>query len=278
MRAGGCVACHTDFESGGAPLAGGGAVESPFGTFYAPNITPHPADGIGSWGEADFVRAMRWGIGPTGASYYPAFPYPAYSGLARADLADMWAYLSGLEPVARPNRAHELDPPFGFRPVVFGWQFLFFSPRRGEPDPARSARWNRGAYLTRHLLHCGECHTGRNPLGGFVAGQDYAGHRGFASDEAGDRGTVPNITPHETGIADWSAGDIVWLLKTGFTPSGDDIQGDMAKLVRHGSSHLSDDDLAAVADFVLSLPPIDNPVRPRPMPAADDDESYDYDF
>ncbi len=216
---------------------------------------------------------MRWGIGPTGAPYYPAFPYTAYSGLTRADLADMWLYLRTLKSVDRPNRAHDLDPPFDFRPVNLGWQFLFFAPKRWTADPERDDRWNRGAYLSRHLLHCGECHTGRNALGGLVAGKDFAGHVGLP-----DEGSVPNITPHETGIADWSAGDIVWLLKTGFTPSGDDVQGTMAKLVTHGSSHLSDDDLAAVAAYVLSLPPIENRVRESSGEDTASNDEYDYDF
>ncbi len=243
--------------------------------FYAPNITPHETHGLGGWSEADFVRAMRWGLTPAGAPYYPAFPYPAYSALTSADLADMWAYLRALEPVDKANRRHELQAPFNLRAVNMGWRFLFFAPRPWTPDPERSARWNRGAYLSRHLLHCAECHTARNPLGGFVHGLDYAGHR-----QNPDGSSVPNITPHETGIADWSAGDIVWLLQTGFTPSGDDVQDTMAALVRHGSSHLAADDLAAVADYILSLPPIENAVRPRPEPSAgtSEDEDYDFDF
>lgn len=221
------------------------------------------------------MRAMRWGIAPNGAPYYPAFPYVAYSGLTRRDLADMWSYLSALEGVERPNRPHELAFPFGFRPLVMGWQFLFFAPRHWRAEAGRSERWNRGAYLSRHLLHCAECHTGRNPLGALASGMDYAGHKGIA-----DEGTVPNITPHETGIAGWSESDIVWLLKTGFTPEGDDVQGSMAALVRHGSSHLGDDDLGAVAEYVLSLPPIDNRVRGEPAETAAQgaDEDYDYDF
>lgn len=273
VRAGGCVACHTDVDGGGVPLAGGGEIESPFGVFRAPNLTPHPEDGIGAWEEADFLRAMRWGVGPAGAPYYAAFPYTAYSGLTRRDLVDMWRYLRTLAPVARANERHALRFPFNLRAANLGWQFLFFAPEPWTPDPRRSDRWNRGAYLARHLLHCGECHTGRNPLGGFVAGRDYAGHR-----EDTEGGTVPNITPHETGIGDWSESDIAWLLKTGLTPSGDAIQGTMAKLVEHGSSHLSDEDLAAVAAWVVSLPPVENRVREAAAAPAEADDEYDYDF
>lgn len=272
VRAGGCMACHTDTENEGARLAGGGAVESPFGTFYGSNLTPDHDTGLGGWTVTDFKRAMRRGISPKGKFYYPAFPYPAFGGLTDGDLADMWEYLRQLRPVKRPNRPHDLDFPFGLPPAALGWRLMFFTPKPWAPDPERSAQWNRGAYLGRHLLHCGECHTPRNALGARAAGRDYSGHAGPADD-----GPTPNITPHETGIADWSAGDLAWLLETGLAPSGDSVQGSMAKLVELGSSRLLDEDLAAVAEYVLSLPPIDNRVRAAPAGAGGDDD-YDYEF
>ncbi len=75
LRAGGCVSCHTDVKGGGRPLAGGRALKTPFGVFYSPNITPDEETGIGSWSDADFARALRHGIRPDGAHYFPAFPY-----------------------------------------------------------------------------------------------------------------------------------------------------------------------------------------------------------
>jgi mono/diheme cytochrome c family protein len=275
VRAGGCIACHTDVKNDGAPLAGGGSIETPFGTFFAPNLTPHAEHGLGAWSEADFTVAMTLGRAPNGGLYYPAFPYPAYSAMTRGDLADMWAYLQSLEAVDRPDAEHELAFPFSLRAVNLGWQLLFFKPQRWRADPDRSAKWNRGAYLARHFLHCGECHTPRNALGAKQVQRAYAGHR-----QTPDQSIVPNITSHQTGIADWSAGDIVWLLQTGFMPQGDDIQGEMALLVEHGSSHLTDEDLAAVADYILSLPPIDNRLRRETEAGAGDtdDDEFDYDY
>ena len=273
VRAGGCIACHTDVKGGGAPLAGGGAIETPFGTFYAPNLTPDRQFGIGRWQKTDFVAAMTRGRAPNGGLYYPVFPYPAYSGMTPRDLSDMWAYLRVVPPVDRPNTARTLAFPFSLRAVNLGWQALFFKPRPWRPEPKQTARWNRGAYLARHFLHCGECHTPRNRLGAKRIARAYAGHR-----QGPDGSTVPNITSHPTGIAGWSAGDVVWLLQTGFLPQGDDIQGEMALLVEHGSKHLTDEDLAAVADFILALPPINNLLKTEADAPTTDEEDYDYDF
>lgn len=272
VRAGGCVACHTDVKNDGPPLAGGGAIETPFGVFHAPNLTPDTEVGLGRWSEADFITAMTRGRAPNGGLYYPVFPYPAYSGMTRPDLADMWVYLRSVPPSDRPDKAHELAFPFSLRAVNLGWQALFFKPLPWRPDLKNSAVWNRGAYLARHFLHCGECHTPRNSFGAKRAARAYAGHRQGPEDT-----TVPNITPHRTGIADWSAGDIVWLLQTGFMPHGDDIQGEMALLVEHGSRHLTDQDLAAVADYILALPSIDNLLEAElAEPEPEDDYDYDY--
>lgn len=277
-RAGGCIACHTDFEGSGPPLAGGGKVETPFGIFYAPNLTPDPAHGLGRWSAKDFAAAMARGRAPNGGLYYPAFPYPAYSGMTAADIADLWAYLQALPAEPRADQAHDLAFPFNLRAANLGWQFLFFNPSTWQPDPSQSEAWNRGQYLTEHLLHCGECHTPRNPLGAKRIAQAYAGHK-----QGPDNSTVPNVTPHaETGIGDWSEGDIVWLLQTGFMPQGDDIQGEMKLLVEHGTSHMTADDLRAVATYLLALPPIENRVREPEAPIADEsdgeDDDYDYDF
>lgn len=274
-RAGGCFACHTDHAGGGPPLAGGGAVETPFGTLYAPNLTPSER-GLGRWRLRQFSDAMRRGRAPNGTRYYAAFPYAAYAGMSDADLSDLWAYLSSLAPVDRPNRPHDLAFPFNQRIATLVWQALFFRPRRFAPDPDRPPAWNRGAYLAEALLHCRECHTPRTLLGAPVDDLAYAGNRDWPRGK-----TVPNITPDRaTGIGGWSARDLVWLLKTGFKPDGNDVQGSMAELVEHATSHLSDEDLEAVATYVLSLAPIEYRVREKRRMSGENgrDDDYDYNF
>ncbi len=250
-RAGGCHACHKD--DGG----GGGKVATSFGTLIAPNITPDRDHGIGRWREAQFVAAMRYGRSPTGVRYYPGFPYTAYSGLTDTDLADLWAYLQAQAPVPRPSPPHALTFPFNQRIASLAWQVMFFVPQPFVTDAGRNDVLNRGRYLAEHLLHCRECHTPRNVFGGMLDSFAYAGNRDWPAG-----GTVPNITPDkETGIGSWNENDIVWLLQTGFNPDGNDVQGAMAELIEHGSSHLSDADLRAVAAYVLSLDPIAHEIR-----------------
>jgi mono/diheme cytochrome c family protein len=265
--AGGCT-CHTDFAGGGAFLAGGRPIKTPFGTFYGPNITPDRETGIGGWNDSDFIRAMRDGVTPKGAHYFPAFPYTSFTNITDGDLHDLKAYLDTVPPVARRNTAHEVAPPFGWRFSVGPWKRLFFKRGPFQPATERSARWNRGAYIVTALAHCGECHTPRNTLGGPDKDMYFAG----AVDGPEGRRS-PNITPHKkTGIGRWSAADLVTLLKTRMKPDFDDVQGPMAEAIEQGYRFLSDADLGAIAEYVLSLPAIDNQVPSKSESATSKSE------
>ncbi len=269
LRAGGCVACHTATDMDGPFLAGGAAIETPFGRFYAPNITPDREHGIGRWTEADFTRAMTQGRAPDSTAYYPVFPYPTYTRMSAGDIADLWAYLQTVPGDPTPRRQHEVAFPFSFRWLNQLWQTAFFHPGPFRGHHGRDPVWNRGAYLAEALGHCGTCHTPRNLLGGPQLAMVQAGTRLPNSEN-----TVPNITPDsETGIGDWSEGDIVWLLKMGFRPDGNDVQGTMAEVIEHSTSHLSNDDLKALATYLRALPPVDNPIRVRPT--TDDGDTGD---
>jgi mono/diheme cytochrome c family protein len=254
FRAAGCLTCHTDAKGGGKPLAGGLALKTPFGTFYSPNITPDPQTGIGAWSKADFITALRHGTSPEGAPYYPAFPYTSYSGMTDQDMGDLLAYLLAQPPVAQQNRRHQLDFPYNLRFTLGVWQALYFNAGAFEPRADKDAAWNRGAYLVRHLGHCGECHSPRGLLGAVDGGQELAGNP-LGPD--GDK--VPNLTPGPGGLADWSESDIAYALKSGATPDGDFLSDSMGEVIDNGTSHLSDDDLAAIAKYLKDLPP-----RPAP--------------
>lgn len=261
IRAGGCVACHTEEQvlKDKGPILGGGRVfKTPFGTFHGPNISRDPTHGIGGWSDAAFVRAFRDGRGPHGRNLYPAFPYASFAGVAEQDLLDIKAYIFTLPAQAKPNKPHELGFPFNIRFGLTFWKWLFFARDRFRPDPARSAEWNRGAYLVRHLAHCGECHTPRNALGAMQESRFLAG----APDVEG--GIAPNITADsDTGIGKWTVENIVDLLKTGMTPESDFVGGAMTDVVNHGTSHLSDADLKAMAVYLKSVPPIRNKVEKK---------------
>ncbi len=257
FRAAGCVSCHTDVAGGGPELAGGRALNTPFGVFRTPNITADPETGIGDWSDEDFLRALREGVAPDGSHYFPAFPYTSYTKMTKGDALALKAYLFARPEVSRRNQDHDLDPPFGWRFLLAGWKLLFFEPGTVDPDPTRSAEWNRGRYVVDALGHCAECHTVRNVLGALRASKAMAG-----TSDGPDRRSVPNVTPHrETGIGGWSEADIVSLLKTGFKPDFDNVQGAMAEAIDDGLKHLTDDDLRAVAIYLRALDPIDNKVR-----------------
>jgi mono/diheme cytochrome c family protein len=244
---GGCTNCHT--AKNGPLLAGGDAIASPFGNFYAPNITPDRATGIGGWTDDDFIRAMHDGVSPTGSPYYPAFPYTSFTRMSDDDLKALKAYLDTIPPVNKPARPHELWFPFNQRWGMRFWQWAFFRPGRFVPDPNKDVAWNRGAYLVMGPGHCGECHTPRTFYG--VLEQD----RAFTGAQLGKE-KVPNITSDPTtGIGKWSAADIGTVLQLGMTPNGDFVGSEMAKVVNNGTSKLPDGDLAAIVTFVKSLPP-----------------------
>ncbi len=255
FAAAGCAGCHTDQRNEGQLLAGGRALVTPFGTFFSPNITASPA-GIGGWSDEDFVKAMREGVAPGGQPYYPSFPYTSFSHATTEDLLDLKAYIFSLPPSPAVNQPHDLKFPFSLRPLMYAWRLLNFRQQEFTPDPNQSAAVNRGAYLVEALSHCAECHTPRTTLGALDRDMWMAGTL-----DGPEASSVPNITPDAaTGIGGWSAGELVTLLKTGLTPEFDSVGSTMGEVVQQSTSKMTDDDLAAIVDYLLALPPIANEI------------------
>ncbi|WP_207485079.1 c-type cytochrome [Arenibaculum pallidiluteum] len=252
FNAAGCVGCHTAKD--GQRLAGGRGIETPFGTFYAPNITPDPGTGIGRWTEGDLARALREGRAPDGSAYYPAFPYTSYTAMTDGDVRDLWAYLMAQPAAVQPNRQHELSPPFGWRFLMTAWQALFFDSGPLPDQSARPAEWRRGEYLVRVLGHCGECHTPRNTLGVTDGGELLAG-----AAKGPEGKPIPNLTPHADGLADWSAGDIATVLEIGMLPDGDFVGGGMNEVVQNQTSKLSAEDRRAIVAYLRDIPALPTP-------------------
>jgi mono/diheme cytochrome c family protein len=249
-KAGGCVGCHTDEKKDATAFAGGRALKTPFGTFFGPNITPHPEAGIGRWTEADFVRAMRLGDRPDGKNYFPAFPYPSFTKTTDADLRDLWAFLRTLPPSARANQEHDLRFPFGWRFLVTFWKWFFFTPGPFTDLPGLSAIANRGAYLVQALGHCSECHTPRNFLGAPKMSRFLAGGKGP------DNKNVANLTP--TGLKSMSDKELQDFFATGATPDGDVPDEAMGEVITNTTSKLLPADVNAVIAYLRSLAPIPN--------------------
>lgn len=251
-RASGCIACHTRIDEGGAPLAGGPALETPFGTFYAPNLTTDPEHGIGSWTLEQFATALRKGISPEGQPYYPAFPYSFYTGLSDQDIADLWAAFKTVPPVAESAQEHEVGFPFYQRNGLYLWQHLFFSEgglgASTGVDEEKDAMYRRGEYLVENAAHCAACHTPRNLLGGLKRDQDYSGSKSMLQGE----GRIPAITPQALTEAGWSVKDLAWALQSGIKPDGDVFGGSMGEVVRDGTAYLQPEDLEAMAHYLLN--------------------------
>lgn len=253
--AAGCGRCHTDAAHGGRPYAGGRTIETPFGAVVTPNITPDRMTGIGNWRPADFVAAMRWGIGPDDSHFLTVFPFPAYNRLTARELADLEAYLATVPAVRQANGAGRPAPFADARNAVAVAATSFPGPWR--PDPTRSAAWNRGAYLVAAVGRCGDCHTPRNWLGAPDLQHPLAG----APARPGGKG-APNITPDPaTGIGSWSEADIATLLQNGQKPDFDFVGGAMGEIV-DDTAKLSDGDRRAIAVYLKSVPPIRSASRP----------------
>lgn len=230
-----CEACHT--SDGGAPFAGGHAIETPFGTFYGSNLTPDGETGVGEWTFEDFSRAMRKGRSPDGHGYWPAFPYPSFTAMEQGDLEDLWAYLQSVEPVESVVPPH--DGPASWKRGA--WRLLNFSPRAFRPDPDADAFSERGRYLVEAVGHCGECHSPRGALGKVK--------RSHALEGGSKPYTVaPAIDPES--LTDWSDDDLDTFFTMGMLPDGDFTGGGMGSIISKGTSKLSDADRAALITFL----------------------------
>jgi mono/diheme cytochrome c family protein len=244
--AGNCAGCHT--VRGGAPYAGGLGIATPFGTVFASNLTPEPDAGIGSWSAAHFWRALHNGRSKDGHLLYPAFPYPNFTHVTREDSDAIYAYLRSIPPAKTPNAAHKLRFPYNTQAALAVWRALSFTPGTFVPDPAKSAEWNRGAYLADGLGHCIACHGTRNVLGATEEKQGLSG--GLIPIE---NWYAPSLTSRrEAGVADWDTRHVVALLKTGTSPRGS-VMGPMADVVFGSLQHLNDADVQAMAVFLKQL-------------------------
>ena len=253
--AGGCASCHaTPGQEDRTKLGGGFPLHSPFGTFYAPNISQDPKAGIGNWNEHQIVNSMLKGTTPDGSHYFPAFPYGSYRMMSVNDVRDLFAYLKTLPAVQDPSKPHDVPFPFNVRRTLGGWKMLFFDDTPFKPDPSKSAEWNRGAYLVNGPGHCVECHSPRNLLGGIQSGKRFAG-----GPNPEGKGWVPNIT--QAGLKDWDVSDFEYLLETGSKPDGDNVGSNMAPVIRN-TSQLSPEDRKAMAVYLKSLPPAEGPKPP----------------
>jgi mono/diheme cytochrome c family protein len=244
VRAGDCVSCH--MREGGEPLSGGLGLKTPFGVIYSSNITPDRDTGIGGWTSDQFYHALHDGHGAHGENLYPAFPYPWFRRVSRADDDAIFAYLKSTPAVRYTAPANRLPFPLNLRFMVKGWNLLFLHSKDFQAEPSHSAEWNRGAYLVNGLGHCGACHTPKNVLGADKSGQDF--HGGTL-----DNWVAPDLTGNaRTGLAEWSVDDVAAYLKTGRNTRAS-AGGSMADVITYSTSLMADPDRHAIAVYIKSL-------------------------
>ena len=253
--AGGCASCHASPVQGKRArglmklkLGGGTELDTPFGLFRVPNISPHQEDGIGGWTMLEFVNAMQRGVSPSGKHYYPSFPYASYAKMRTEDVMDLKAYLDTLDPVRGKVDGHELGFPWSVRRGVGIWNRMYLSA-----DPILDIdESNEQLVLGRDLVegagHCGECHSPRSGFGGLLTDRWLAG-----APNPDGKGRIPNITPSGKNLEDWSESDIEYYLESGFTPEFDTVGGSMVA-VQENTAKLSEEDRIAIAAYLKAVP------------------------
>ena len=257
-RAGDCISCHT--ANGGVPFAGGYRLDTPFGALLAPNITPDPKTGIGLWSADQFYRAMHEGVNRHGQDMYPAMPYDFYTRITREDSDAIYGYLRTLAPVVNAVNINQLRFPFNQRWSMAVWRELYFTEGTFKPDASKPTSWNRGAYLVEGLGHCSSCHSPRNALGGIEKDKAYTG-------ASIDGWFALNLSSNlHTGLGSWTTAEIATYLKTGAVPGKTTALGPMAEVVCNSTSHLTDADLAAMAEYLKSIPPNSSLRTGKPAP------------
>jgi mono/diheme cytochrome c family protein len=248
IRLGGCVTCHTDPKDKDAMLAGthSAGLKTPFGEFFPPNITSSKSAGIGNWTLAQFAAAMSDGEGPDG-HLYPAFPYDSYTLMSDQEIVYIYAALEAAPASDTPSTPHQVSFPFNVRLAMAGWKHLFFHPQRFAADASQSAEWNRGKYIVFGPGHCVTCHSPRNLLGGLEAGRELSGNAG-----GGPGGKAPSILKADLEKHDYDKDALIQTLTDGFTPGFDNLGGAMGEVVADETSQWTDEDRAAVAEYLMS--------------------------
>ncbi|WP_311944448.1 c-type cytochrome [Halomonas piscis] len=270
-----CATCHaTTGQESDEQLGGGMVLDTAFGKFHMPNISPDPEHGIGDWSLAEFDRALREGVGPSslwpdGKNLYPAFPYTSYVRMEPDDVRDLYAYMMELPESDKVVPDHELKFPYNLRRGIGVWRLAFLNDKSTAevgvsadslPEDVDREQFEKGRYLVEGAGHCVECHSPRTFMGNVPGDKRYAG-----GENPEGTGHYPNITPDETGIGFWSAASIANYLHTGISPIGRTAGGDMAEVIEN-TSQLPWEDLQAMAVYLNHLPPIDNPAPGMPEP------------
>ncbi len=261
VKLGDCIACHIDTATHGAPFAGGLRINTPFGALFTPNITPDKDTGIGNWSEEEFVTAMRQGIRPDGRYYFPVFPYNYFNKMSREDVLAIKAYLDRIPAVKNSNKPAQMEWPFNYRWLQFGWRLLYFDFDKGEyrPDPKKTEHLNRGAFIVEGPGHCALCHTELNILG--VPKKEYYLAGAFVENYY-----APNISAQ--GLRHLPRSTVADIFMYNIKPSGGALLGPMGDVEHNSLRYLRHEDMLAIADYLKSVQSTSPPVEGLQVPLS----------
>ncbi len=249
-----CMGCHAehDWTKHDAPILPGtlGAGQDMNllkgfpGKVIAPNITPDPETGAGSWSDDQLARAIREGVGHDGRALFPFMPYPHFHEMSDEDLASVIVYLRSLPPI------HKQRPP---TQLIFPVNYLIRSAPQpldaAVPEPDLSTPEKRGKYLVT-IAGCTECHTPQDSHGQPIAGLEFAG--GFVLDGPWGRVASANITPDPSGIPYYSLAMFTQVMRTGYLGARKLNQ----IMPWHAFRGMTDEDIAAVFAYLKTLKPV----------------------
>jgi len=264
----GCLYCHgeLDWNAPGFPVKPGteGAGRSLAGEglpfVSAPNITPDPATGAGTWTDDMLARAIREGIGHDGRTLFPMMPYTQYRYMSDEDVASVVVYIRSLPAVRQPQAAPAIPFPVN--------RFINAVPEPVEavvPQPDRTRPVEYGGYLVR-IGACRDCHTPQTPEGQPIVALELAG--GFVLEGPYGKVASGNITQDASGIPYYTEELFVEMMRTGMLKARK-IHDQMPWSV-YGKQ--TDDDLKAIFAYLRTVTPakhrVDNTLPPTVCPVC----------
>jgi mono/diheme cytochrome c family protein len=214
------------------------------GRVVAPNLTPDPETGAGTWTDDQLVRAIREGIGHDGRALFPMMPYQHFRSLSDEDVASIVVYLRALPPVRRQQPATELA--FPVRYLIRSVPEPLTAP---VASPDVSTLVERGAYLV-SVAACGECHTPQDDQGRPIPGMEFAG--GFVFEGPWGRVASANLTPAPSGIPYYDVTLFKEVMRTGYVKARPINQ----IMPWHAFGGMTDEDLAAIFAYLTTLKPV----------------------
>ncbi|MDQ3283511.1 MAG: cytochrome c [Acidobacteriota bacterium] len=228
------------------------------GTLAAANLTPDPATGLGKWTDGEILRAIREGVDRDGNALFPIMPYAHLRSLSDDDAYAIVAYLRTLKPVhyAKPKKSLQL-------PLNFVEKFMPEPITAPVPPPDRSNSVAYGKYLVT-VASCAECHTPHDSHDAPIKGMEFAG--GWEMHAPTFKVRTANITPHpSTWVGRATREEFIGRFAAfrNFDASqAPQTDGRNTLMPWISFSGMTDEDLGAIYDYLKTIKPIANDVRP----------------